>query len=127
MQYVLGNQDPLHGPLQIGKTMVPKGRQNDLDWTREVSYNDPAFARMAILPQFPIGSLEDRGRYILRQYMSGNYEIFNVPGAKEALKTLSKKFTGNLYRGIRIGKGGHSPLPKEIIDAIEHVKTTGDI
>jgi TP901 family phage tail tape measure protein len=125
-QYTLGNQDPLHGPLQIGRTMVPKNRQDQYDWTREVIYKDDRFARQNVMPQFPIGSMEERGKYILRQYMAGNYGILNTPGATEAMKTLSKKFTGTLYRGIRLSDNRENPIPQNIIAAIEKARLTGD-
>jgi TP901 family phage tail tape measure protein len=128
-QYMLGNQDPLHGPLQIGRTMVPKNMQDDPGWTREVIYRDDRFARQNVMQQFPIGTLEDRGKYILRQYMAGNYGLMEQPGAYEALRTLRQKFTGKLYRGIKLGKGqrgGMAPLPQHIIDAIQLARLTGD-
>jgi TP901 family phage tail tape measure protein len=128
-QYTLGNQDPLHGPLQIGRTMVPKDRQDELDWQREIVYKDDRFARNAVMQQFPIGSLEDRGKYILRQYMSGNYEPMEAKGSYEALRSLSKKYRGKLYRGILLGKTAGkrvSPIPQEIQDAIQLAQTTGD-
>jgi TP901 family phage tail tape measure protein len=125
-QYTLGNQDPLHGPLQIGTTMVPKNMQNEPEWTREILYRDDRFARQAVLPQFPIGNLEDRGRYILRQYMAGNYGILQTPGATEAVKTLSRKYTGRLYRGIFLKNNKSNPLPADILDLISQAKLTGD-
>ena len=125
-QYMLGNQDPLHGPLQIGKTMVPKNKQNDYEWTREVIYNDDRFARQNVMSQFPIGSEEERGKYILRQYMAGNYGILNTPGATEAMKKLSKKFTGTLYRGIRLSDNRANPIPQNIINAMQQARLTGD-
>jgi len=125
-QYTLGNQDPLHGPLQIGTTMVPKNMQNEPEWTREILYRDDRFARQAVLPQFPIGNLEDRGKYILRQYMAGNYGILQTPGATEAVKTLSRKYTGRLYRGIFLKNNKSNPLPADILDLISQAKLTGD-
>ena len=125
-QYTLGNQDPLHGPLQIGRSMVPRQYAAHPDYTREVIYQDDRFARQAILPQFPIGTLEDRGKYILRQYMAGNYGILNTPGATEAMKTLQRKFTGTLYRGVRLSDNRANPLPQNLIDAIEQARLTGD-
>jgi hypothetical protein len=126
MQYVVGNQDPLHGPLQIGKSMVPKKYHDDPEYTREVLYKDDKFSRQAVLPQFPIGTLEDRGKYILRQYMAGNYGILNSPGAVEAVKTLSKKFSGKLYRGIYLKNNKTNPLPAEILELVSQAKLTGD-
>jgi TP901 family phage tail tape measure protein len=133
MQYTLGNQDPLHGPLQIGKAMhVGSKSQYDpfekdpFARTREISYNDPQFARMAQVPGFPVGTLEDRGKYILRQYMEGNYGILNTPGATEAMKSLSKKFSGNLYRGVRLSNNRSNPLPQNILDALAQARATGD-
>jgi len=133
MQYTLGNQDPLHGPLQIGRAMhVGSKAQYDpfekdpFARTREISYNDPQFARMAQVPGFPVGTLEDRGKYILRQYMEGNYGILNTPGATEAVKSLSKKFSGNLYRGVRLSNNRSNPLPQNILDALTQARATGD-
>ena len=133
MQYTLGNQDPLHGPLQIGRAMHVGSKshydpfeKDPFSRTREIAYNDPQFARMAHVPGFPVGTLEDRGKYILRQYMEGNYGILNTPGATEAMKTLSKKFSGTLYRGIRLSDNRANPLPQNIIDAIQKAKLTGD-
>jgi TP901 family phage tail tape measure protein len=126
MQYVVGNQDPLHGPLQIGRSMVPKKYHDDPEYTREVLYKEDKFARQAVLPQFPIGTLEDRGKYILRQYMAGNYGILQSPGALEAVKTLSRKFSGKLYRGIYLKNNKTNPLPLDILDLISQAKLTGD-
>jgi TP901 family phage tail tape measure protein len=132
-QYTLGNQDPLHGPLQIGRTMVPKDRQNDPEWTREVIYRDDRFARQAVLPQFLIGNLQDRGMYSTAQYMSGNKDIMgqmqalgNHPlGPIAAMKTLQRKFTGKLYRGLRLDRT-FKGLPQDLIEAIGIARSTGD-
>jgi hypothetical protein len=133
MQYTLGNQDPLHGPLQIGRAMHVGSKSHHDPFekdpfarTIEIAYNDPQFARMAHVPGFPVGTLEDRGKYILRQYMEGNYGILNTPGATEAIKTLSKKFSGNLYRGIRLSNNRSNPLPQNILDALTQARATGD-
>jgi TP901 family phage tail tape measure protein len=125
-QYMLGNQDPLHGPLQIGRSMVPRPYAKDPEYTREVLFKDDRFARQNVMPQFPIGTMEDRGKYILRQYMAGNYGVLNTPGATEAMKTLSKKFSGTLYRGIRLSDNRENPIPQNIIAAIEKARLTGD-
>jgi TP901 family phage tail tape measure protein len=125
-QYTLGNQDPLHGPLQIGRSMVPRPYAKDPEYTREVLFKDDRFARQNVMPQFPIGTMEDRGKYILRQYMAGNYGVLNTPGATEAMKTLSKKFSGTLYRGIRLSDNRENPIPQNIIAAIEKARLTGD-
>ena len=125
-QYTLGNQDPLHGPLQIGRSMVPRKYAADPEYTREVIYRDDRFARQNVMQQFPIGTLEERGKYILRQYMAGNYGILSTPGATEAMKTLQRKFTGTLYRGVRLSDNRANPLPQNLIDAIEQARLTGD-
>jgi hypothetical protein len=106
--------------------MVPKQYHDDPEFTREVLYRDDQFARQAVLPQFPIGTLEDRGKYILRQYMAGNYSILQTPGAVEAVKTLSKKFSGKLYRGIFLKNNKSNPLPADILDLVSQAKLTGD-
>ena len=134
MQYTLGNQDPLHGPLQIGKAMHVGSKAQFDPWakdpyarTSEIAYNDPQFSRMAHVPGFPIGTLEDRGKYITRQYMEGNYGILNTPGAIEAMRAVSKKFTGTLFRGILLSKNNKSnPLPVHILDLIAKSRMTGD-
>ena len=133
-QYTLGNQDPLHGPLQIGKAMHVGSKSQFDPWakdpygrTSEIAYNDPQFSRMAHVPGFPIGTLEDRGKYITRQYMEGNYGILNTPGAIEAMRAVSKKFTGTLFRGILLSKNNKSnPLPTHILDLITRSRMTGD-
>ncbi len=132
-QYTLGNQDPLHGPLQIGKSMVPKNYQNDPEFTREVLYQDDRFARQAMLPQFLTGNMEERGKYATAQYMSGNLDIMsqmqglgNHPlGPIAAMKTLQRKFTGKLYRGLRLDKT-FKGLPQDLIEAIGIARSTGD-
>ena len=132
-QYTLGNQDPLHGPLQIGRTMVPKNMQNDPEWTREVIYRDDRFARQAVLPQFLTGNLQDRGMYATAQYMSGNkyimgqmQEFGNHPlGPIAAMRTLQRKFTGKLYRGLRLDRT-FKGLPQDLIEAIGIARSTGD-
>jgi archaellum component FlaC len=58
--------------------------------------------------------------------MEGNYGILNTPGATEAIKTLSKKFSGKLYRGIYLKNNKSNPLPADILDLISQAKLTGD-
>jgi hypothetical protein len=58
--------------------------------------------------------------------MSGNYGVLSTPGATEAMKTLSKKFSGTLYRGIRLSDNRENPIPQNIIAAIEKARLTGD-
>lgn len=133
-QYALGNQDPLHGPLQVGRSMVPKNFQNDPEFTKEVLYKDDRFARQAMLPQFLTGNMEERGKYATAQYMSGNLDIMsqmqrlgNHPlGPIAAMKTLQRKFTGKLFRGIRLDKT-FKGLPQDLIEAIGIARSTGDV
>jgi len=132
-QYTLGNQDPLHGPLQIGRSMVPKQYHNDPEFAREVIYQDDRFARQAVLPQFLTGNLQDRGMYSTAQYMSGNKDIMgqmqtlgNHPlGPIAAMRTLQRKFTGKLFRGLRLDKT-FKGLPQDLIEAISLARSTGD-
>ena len=134
-QYMLGNQDPLHGPLQIGMSnnLNRFSGANDLSRRQEVVFKDDRFSRLNIMPAFLTGTAENRGRYATSQYMSGNLDIMsqmerlgNHPlGPIAAMKTLQKKFTGKLYRGLILGKT-HNSLPEKLIEDIRMARATGD-
>jgi TP901 family phage tail tape measure protein len=134
-QYMLGNQDPLHGPLQIGMSnnLNRFSGANDLSRRQEVVFKDDRFSRLNIMPAFLTGTAENRGRYATSQYMSGNLDIMsqmerlgNHPlGPIAAMKTLQKKFTGKLYRGLILGKT-HNSLPEKLIEDIRIARATGD-
>ena len=130
-QYMLGNQDPLHGPLQIGRSMQP-GSSNPYDG-RSVSYNDQ-FGRLNIMDAFLTGTQKDRGMYATSQYMSGNLGIMgqmealgNHPlGPVAAMKSLQKKFSGKLYRGVQLGQTKNA-VPDNIAKAILDARESGNI
>jgi TP901 family phage tail tape measure protein len=136
-QYMLGNQDPLHGPLQIGiaQTLARNSGYDpkDVSLQRGVVFRDDRFSRLNIMPQFLTGTAEDRGRYATAQYMSGNLDIMsqmerlgNHPlGPIAAMKTQQKKFSGKLFRGIKLDRT-FKGLPEDLIEAIKIARVTGD-
>lgn len=136
-QYKLGNQDPLHGPLQIGMSNNLKRygsyKPNDFESRQQVVFKDDQFSRINIMDAFLTGTAENRGKYATAQYMSGNLNIMgqmealgNHPlGPIAAMKTLQKKFTGKLYRGLIMGKT-HNSLPEKLIEDIRMARATGD-
>jgi TP901 family phage tail tape measure protein len=136
-QYVLGNQDPLHGPLQIGMSQSLKRyagyKKDDYASRRDVVFKDERFSRLNIMPGFLTGTPQERGKYATAQYMDGNLDIMsqmerlgNHPlGPIAAMKTVQKKFTGKLFRGLKIDKT-FKGLPQDLIDAIRVARATGD-
>lgn len=134
-QYMLGNQDPLHGPLQIGMSnnLNRFFGANHPDRRQEVVFEDDRFSRLNIMPAFLTGTAENRGRYATAQYMSGNLDIMsqmerlgNHPlGPIAAMKSVQKKFTGKLFRGLKLDKT-YKGLPEDLINAIKIARETGD-
>jgi TP901 family phage tail tape measure protein len=135
-QYTLGNQDPLHGPLQIGmfSDLARYGGYNPKKYdARRINYKDEQFGRIGSADAFLTGTMKERGMYATAQYMEGNkgvmaqmQELGNHPlGPIAAMKTLQKKFTGKLFRGIKLNKTFNS-LPQELIDSIKLARETGD-
>jgi TP901 family phage tail tape measure protein len=134
-QYKLGNQDPLHGPLQIGMSQNLKryaGYDPNANPAERILYRDE-FQRMTTMPGFLVGDERRRGLHSTARYMSGDLDIMsqmetlkNHPlGPIAAMKALQTKFSGKLYRGI-LGKSTQNPLPKHILDAVLLAKQTGD-
>ena len=134
-QYILGNQDPLHGPLQIGRSQNLKslaGYDPKAYPAERVLYRDD-FDRINIMSGFLVGDEKRRGLYSTARYMSGDLDIMsqmerlkNHPlGPIAAMKGLQTKFSGRLYRGI-LGKSTENPLPKHILDQVLLAKQTGD-
>jgi len=120
----LSNQDPLHGPLSIGRYAPPRptrvGRKG-----ASIDYKIPG--RTSNSEAFLTGSLEDRGRYVTQEYMLGNYDVLKVPGAIAAMKAWGKKTTGRFYRGIRLtGLRDVQPLPPWLLDDIQKARASGD-
>ena len=133
-QYMLGNQDPLHGPLQIGKLMTMQRHSGyDPYDTQSVSYND-RFGRVNIMDAFLTGDIKQRGMYATSQYMAGNKGLMgqmeglgNHPlGPIAAMKALQKKYTGKLYRGVKLGKTFNA-IPEDIQKAILEARKTGNL
>jgi hypothetical protein len=134
-QYNLGNQDPLHGPLQIGMSQNLKryaGYDPNANPAERILYRDE-FQRMNIMPGFLVGDERRRGLHSTARYMSGDLDIMsqmetlkNHPlGPIAAMKALQTKFSGKLYRGI-LGSSTQNPLPKNILDEVLLAKQTGD-
>jgi TP901 family phage tail tape measure protein len=135
-QYTLGNQDPLHGPLQVGmfSDLARYGGYNPKKYdARRINYTDPQFGRIGSADAFLTGTMKERGMYATAQYMEGNkgvmaqmQELGNHPlGPIAAMKTLQKKFTGKLFRGIKLDRT-FKGLPQELIDSIKLARETGD-
>jgi len=134
-QYRLGNQDPLHGPLQIGMSQNLKSfaGYDPTKYPREsILYRDQ-FSRMTTAPAFLTGDEQRRGMYSTSRYMAGDLDIMsqmetlgNHPlGPIAAMKAIQQKFSGKLYRGILAGQTQNA-LPKHIEKAILQAKETGD-
>ena len=135
-QYVLGNDDPLHGPLQIGMSQNLK-RYSGYDPTKfaaeRVLYRDPRFSKMTVLPAFLTGTMQKRGMYATSRYMAGDLDVMSQMerlgthelGPIAAMKAVQQKFSGKLYRGIIAGKTQNA-LPRYIEKAILEAKQTGD-
>jgi TP901 family phage tail tape measure protein len=135
LQYTLGNNDPLHGPLQIGMSQNLKrysGYDPNANPAERILYRDE-FNRMATSAGFLVGDERRRGLYSTARYMSGDLDIMsqmerlkNHPlGPIAAMKALQTKFSGKLYRGI-LGNSTQNPLPKNILDQVLLAKQTGD-
>jgi hypothetical protein len=133
-QYTLGNQDPLHGPLQIGKSMQMQHSAGYDPYAAKSVYYSDNFGRLNIMDAFLTGTQKERGMYATAQYMGGNLGVMsqmerlgNHPlGPIAAMKSLQKKFTGKLYRGIMLGKTQNA-VPADIEKAIIEARTTGNL
>ena len=133
-QYSLGNQDPMHGPLQIGRSMqMQRSAGYDPYAAKSIYYGDN-FGRLNIMDAFLTGTQQERGMYATAQYMAGNKGLMgqmesagNHPlGPIAAMKSLQKKYTGKLYRGIRLGQTFNA-VPADIEKAIIEARTTGNL
>jgi TP901 family phage tail tape measure protein len=136
-QYNLFNQDPLHGPIQIGNATKVHGSTAG-EVSKLASYSDK-FGRMGFMD---VGGANSdpvaQAQYLVRRYMAGDtrimaqmaYETKNKLNAhplsiQSKLQAVSKKYTGELFRGIT-GRALGDNLPPHIVKAIELAKTTGD-
>lgn len=136
-QYKLGNQDPLHGPLQIGLSQNLKqyagSASRDPYFRESIVYKDDRFNRINIMDAFLTGTMEKRGKYATAQYMEGNLDLMsqmerlgNHPlGPIAAMRSVQKKYTGKLFRGLKLDKT-FKGLPQDLIDAIKIARATGD-
>ena len=133
-QYTLGNQDPLHGPLQIGRSMqMQRNAGYDPYAAKSISYSDN-FGRLNIMDAFLTGTERERGMYATAQYMSGNKGLMgqmealgNHPlGPISAMKSLQNKYTGKLYRGVRLSKTFNA-VPPDVQQAILEARKTGNL
>lgn len=143
----LANTDPLHGPLQIGRYRSPltvrnrrvgasveyRGNYQPWTWDRGPRAGETVWGprRTTAVQAFLTGSPEDRARYITEEYMRGNYDVMNLVGSREALRSIVEKVSGNFHRGItlngwsRVG-GQMRALPKWLTDEIILAQKTGD-
>jgi TP901 family phage tail tape measure protein len=143
----LANTDPLHGPLQIGRYAGPMtirsrrqgasigylGGYIEREWqggpNKGQKYMSPS--RSSRVPAFLTGSETERGRYVTEEYMRGNYNVLNEPGAKEAMLAVRKKASGRFFRGINLSGysnagGNMRPLPDWLLTEIKNAQSTGD-
>ena len=143
----IGNDDPAHGPLQIGRYRPPltvrtrrvpasisySGRYHPYTWDQGPRKGETVWvpgqsgARQAFLT----GSAEERAKYITENYMRGAYDVMGMPGSKEALKSVVEKVTGRFYRGITLGGwsrvgGRMRALPEWLEKEIIQARATGD-
>ena len=129
--YTTNNEDPLHGPLMIGRHRGMGSNTTDpFAWTEKIYYD-----RSKIYPNtpssygyvegFPVGNADYRAKYLIRQYMQGNYKLLDTPEAKQLIKRYNKKFTGKLFRGVNLEQD--TSLPKDIIDQILLARAAGDM
>jgi TP901 family phage tail tape measure protein len=130
----LGNQDPLHGPLQIGKyqpamhvrnqRIAPSVRYNshyhEFTMDRGPSAGKTSWipGKTGVAPAFEIGDIETRAKTALFNYMHGDYSAINDPAVQTYLSTIRTKFTGTLHRGVR----NPQSLPPVISNLIQQGK-----
>ena len=113
----LGNTDPAHGVLQIGKFqpamhvrnqyVAPKVRYRGSYYPYS-SDRGPTAGQVSYIPKregavtaFETGSIETRAKTALFNYMQGDYAAIDDPAVQSYLSTLRTKFTGTLHRGVR--------------------------
>jgi uncharacterized protein YoaH (UPF0181 family) len=111
------NDDPLHGPLQIGRYQAPMHIRNVLQGAR-VRYSGTGYHKQDTRPAFVTGDLESRAKTALFNYMQGDYAAINDPAVQAYLSTLRTKFTGTLHRGVR----NINSLPPVISDLVRQGK-----
>lgn len=136
-QYNLLNRDPLHGPIQIGNAASVAG--DTAGTIAKQAYYSDKFGRLGFQD---VGGFNSdpvaQANYLVRRYMAGDksimsqmaYETKNKLNAhplsiQSKLQAVSKKYTGELFRGVTKG-GLADTLPAHIVKEIELAKATGD-
>jgi TP901 family phage tail tape measure protein len=97
----LANQDPLHGPLQIGKYRGPVQVRNQHVAPQIVYKGGSGYMKMSGAKAFDLGDVESRAKSALYNYMMGDYGAINDPAVQQHLSSIRTKFTGRLHRGVR--------------------------
>ena len=113
----LTNTDPAHGALQIGRYVPSLHVRNQLvaPSIRYKSPNNWKGPEGVRAPAFASGSIEERAKQSLFNYMQGDYQAIGDPAVQAYLSTIRTKFTGTLHRGVR----DLSSLPSSISKLIQ--------
>jgi TP901 family phage tail tape measure protein len=113
----LGNTDPAHGVLQIGRYqpamhvrnqyIAPKIRYRG-SFQPFTMDKGPTAGKTSYIPRrenaiaaFETGTIETRAKTALYNYMQGDYQAINDPAVQAYLSTIRTKFSGTLHRGVR--------------------------
>ena len=114
----LRNDDPAHGPLQIGKYQPSLHVRNRYVAPMIRYRGGKGYEKEGTAAAFEVGNLESRAKTALFAYMQGDYSRINDPEVQKYLSTLRTKFTGTLHRGI----SNYGSLPPVIGDLIRQGK-----
>jgi TP901 family phage tail tape measure protein len=113
----MANTDPAHGALQIGKYVPALHVRNQLV-APTIRYRSPSNwqgVEGTRAPAFASGSIEERAKSSLYNYMQGDYQAIKDPAVQAYLSTIRTKFTGTLHRGVK----DISSLPPSIAKLIQ--------
>ena len=114
----LANDDPLHGPLQIGSYWGSLHVRNRYVAPSIRYRKGQGYEKESAAPAFELGDAESRAKSALFAYMQGDYSRINDPAVQDYLSKLRTKFTGTLHRGV-----SHSgSLPPVIANLIQQGK-----
>jgi len=124
------NQDPLHGPLNIGKYMTPVTVRNRA-YPAAIQYGpswNPFRQKSTInVMAGATGSAEERARYAAEMYAKGAYDIMREPSHVAALLAARTKGSGTFFRGISLASStAMKPLPEWLMNEIKMAKATGN-
>jgi len=97
----LANQDPLHGPLQIGRYRGPVQVRNQHVAPQVIYKGGSGYMKQTGAKAFDLGDVESRAKSALYNYMMGDYGAINDPAVQQHLSSIRTKFTGRLHRGVR--------------------------